>query len=119
MRDGWEVEYGLNPIDPSDALVDSDGDTFINREEHTADTNPENNNDYFCVTNVSRTSLFSAYFDSSTSRVYTLYGVSNLVDAVWTNIPGQGPRYGVGGSDWMQDTNSVPARFYRMDVTLP
>ena len=26
MPDGWEIKYGLNPLDPGDALLDSDSD---------------------------------------------------------------------------------------------
>ena len=28
MPDGWEVKYGLNPLDPNDALLDLDSDGF-------------------------------------------------------------------------------------------
>ena len=28
LPDGWEVKYGLNPLDSEDALLDLDGDSF-------------------------------------------------------------------------------------------
>jgi len=40
MPDGWEVQYGLNPLDPSDADGDLDGDGLTNLEEYQAGTNP-------------------------------------------------------------------------------
>jgi subtilisin family serine protease len=40
MADDWEIEYGLNPNDASDALLDSDNDGLTNREEFRAGTIP-------------------------------------------------------------------------------
>ncbi len=54
MPDSWEVRFGLNPQDPSDALLDCNGDGYANIEKyiHGIDplrkvdwTNPENNHD--------------------------------------------------------------------------
>jgi hypothetical protein len=40
MPDEWENKYGLNPLDPSDAHGDLDGDLFSNLEEFLAGTDP-------------------------------------------------------------------------------
>ena len=40
LRDGFEVRYGLAPLDPRDSLTDLDGDGLTNREEQTAGTDP-------------------------------------------------------------------------------
>ncbi len=40
MPDEWELEYGLNPKDASDADGDLDGDRVINLDEYLANTNP-------------------------------------------------------------------------------
>ncbi|MBV5328249.1 MAG: transglutaminase domain-containing protein, partial [Chlorobium sp.] len=40
MPDGWEIAHGLNPNDPGDALLDSDGDGLSNLAEYQAGTNP-------------------------------------------------------------------------------
>lgn len=42
MPDAWELKFGLNPNDPSDAKKDLDGDTFTNLEEFEAKTDPKN-----------------------------------------------------------------------------
>lgn len=42
LYDGWEVFYGLDPQDPSDASLDPDGDGLSNREEWTFGTAPDN-----------------------------------------------------------------------------
>jgi len=34
MPDGWERAYGLNPLDPDDAMQDFDGDGLLNTDEY-------------------------------------------------------------------------------------
>lgn len=97
-----------------------DSDPLTSREEYIADTSPTDSNDYFRITGISVASPPVITFDSSSNRMYTMYGCSNLVDGVWTNIPGAGPRVGLGSADTMTDTNE-PTRgpFYRITVELP
>lgn len=40
ILDSWELQYGLNPADPADALIDSDADGLTNLEEYVFDSNP-------------------------------------------------------------------------------
>lgn len=40
MPDGWEVTYGFNPLDPSDAYLDGDNDGLTNAREYALRTNP-------------------------------------------------------------------------------
>ena len=40
MSDEWELNHRLDPLDPSDALLDSDGDGVNNLNEFELDTNP-------------------------------------------------------------------------------
>ncbi|HEV7485689.1 MAG TPA: Ig-like domain-containing protein [Thermoanaerobaculia bacterium] len=40
MPDDWEIANGLNPDDPSDALLDADGDALTNSQEFLIGTNP-------------------------------------------------------------------------------
>lgn len=42
IYDNWEVYYGMDPSDPSDATSDSDGDLLTAREEFLLGTNPTN-----------------------------------------------------------------------------
>jgi len=40
MPDGWEVTFSLDPLDPTDAVEDPDGDDLINLEEFLLGTDP-------------------------------------------------------------------------------
>lgn len=40
LPDAWELAYGLNPFDPSDAWLDPDGDFYTNYEEYRQGTSP-------------------------------------------------------------------------------
>lgn len=47
MSDSWEVTYDLDPLDSTDASIDSDGDGLNNLEEYDHNTNPnEQDTDY-------------------------------------------------------------------------
>ncbi len=43
MPDGWEVDYGFDPLDASNAGLDSDGDGLSNLGEYQNGTNPLDN----------------------------------------------------------------------------
>jgi hypothetical protein len=40
MPDDWEILYGFDPLDPSDAYEDADGDGVSNLDEYLQGTNP-------------------------------------------------------------------------------
>jgi hypothetical protein len=40
MPDAWEIAYGLNPNNPTDAQMDADHDGISNLQEFQAGTNP-------------------------------------------------------------------------------
>jgi hypothetical protein len=119
----WLAQYGLTNGGWTFNQAEtnrSDSDPFANWEEYICDTDPTNLASFFNITAVSNLPPRKVYFLSSTVRMYTLNGITNLVSGVWTNVPGAGPRLGVGGADTMQDTN-VPSKgpFYRLGVQLP
>ena len=81
----WEVKFGLNPNDPSDAKKDLDGDGFTNLEEFLAKTDPkdkESHPDYLDSVVVSaplkKTTLpfyFNAYNPIRDGFRFTFWGV--------------------------------------------
>ncbi len=116
----WLIAHGLtNGSMEVEAGADTDDDGAPAWAEFVADTSPTNGNDYFHISAISNDSPPTVYFDSSSNRLYIMEGCSNLINGVWTNIPGAGPRVGAG-DDLMQDTN-VPGRgpFYRLKAELP
>lgn len=42
MPDAWELKYGLDPMNSSDAALDKDSDGYTNLQEYNADTDPTN-----------------------------------------------------------------------------
>jgi Ca2+-binding RTX toxin-like protein len=40
MDDAWEITYGLNPLNSSDAILDSDGDGYTNYAEYLLKSDP-------------------------------------------------------------------------------
>jgi len=46
MADTWELFYGLDSTDPTDALIDTDNDGFSNLEEYESHTSPDDIGDY-------------------------------------------------------------------------
>ena len=116
LTDADEVNtHGTDPTNEN-----TDGDDMDDGAELIADTDPNDFEDYFCVTAVSNGNPVTVYFNSSSSRLYSMLGCSNLVSGTWTNVSGTGPRAGKDGADTMQDTN-VPAQgpYYRLEVQLP
>ena len=41
MWSGWEYYFGYDPFDPSDSMIDSDGDGYVNKCESRWNTNPK------------------------------------------------------------------------------
>jgi len=122
MTDKWEVDRGLNPtnsVGADGADGNPDGDPHLNWQEYVADTHPQDEHDYFCIstTLVDRTNGFIISWPSVSNRVYTMVTVSNAVygftnDPSFTNVPGTGKS--------MSYTNDRPegSWFYRLIVKL-
>ena len=119
MPDVWERKHQLAADDNGDANDDGDHDGLGNRQEYVADTDPANPASCFEATGGPDGSAFTVRAPMSSNRVFSLYCASNLAPAVWTRVPGQGPRRGTGAADSMTDTNVAPQRFYRLQVELP
>jgi hypothetical protein len=46
MPDAWEIKYGLNPNDPSDAAADCNGDGYANIEKYINGIDPAKKMDW-------------------------------------------------------------------------
>ena len=121
MKDAWESRHGLNPTNSEDASLDNDNDGAANLNEYIADTNPTNDTDYFHIAGISNLPPIMVYFQSSTSRMYSLEGRDELMTTCrWSIVGSQSNIWGTGATMPMSDTNvAVTARFYRLKVKLP
>ena len=120
ISDGWCRQFGLNPVDPSVASGNPDGDSQSTFEEWMADTNPTNALSYFRLTGISTGPSTTVQFLSSPNRLYTLMASTNLAGSnTLVAVPGQSSVPGTGGPQSLSDTNTGPARFYRVSVGAP
>lgn len=94
------------------------------REEFIADTIPGDNASRFEVDRMVAAPGggmgIVMQFHSSSNRLYTLHGIMDLIGGLWSNVPGAGPRRGIGGEDQLSDTNIPPVGgMYRLSVEVP
>lgn len=75
LPDEWEVSYGLDPSDPSDAALDLDGDGLTNKDEFLLQTNP---------------SLADTDSDGIPDEYEATYGTDPLVDDAGADPDGDG-----------------------------
>jgi hypothetical protein len=87
MPDDWESRYGLNPLDPSDALADNDHDGVSNLQEYLDGTDPN-----VVVPPVIKSVAYlldgcvQLAVDGERGHSYTLRASTNLRD--WSNVAG-------------------------------
>lgn len=118
MPDGWEVAYGLNPLDAADADVDADGDGQSNRAEHIAGTQPNNAADFFAQT-ITASAPFSVTVAGVADRSYVLWRSTTLSLPAWIGVVTNGPLL---SSDPITLTDPAPtnsAAYYRTSVSRP
>ncbi|NCC50972.1 MAG: hypothetical protein EOM20_07115, partial [Spartobacteria bacterium] len=122
----WYIEQNISPSDYGMETweeldeFDSDGDGMPNWKEYVADTDPQDPSSLFRVMGSLQGEHPELCFESSTGTVYTLWGRSNLLSGIWSPVPGAGPRMGVGGTDYVRDTNDPPrGPIYRLQVERP
>ncbi len=126
IPDYWESLHSMDPGDPSDGPAHDDTDGVSNYDEYLADTNPQDEADYFrltdCYHNPDRPDRgILVGFASSAERLYTLYYTDNLSnDCAWATIPDQILQPGAGTEfDGLSDTNApgiATTRNYRVTV---
>ncbi|MGC8887388.1 MAG: immunoglobulin domain-containing protein [Verrucomicrobiia bacterium] len=90
MPDDWEILYGLNPQDSSDANIDSDNDGLTNLQEYIAGTNPKDSTSALKLSAINGTDgKISIKFEAQSNKTYSVLFNTNMVSTNWnilTNI---------------------------------
>ncbi len=119
MPDDWEIAHGLNPNDPGDAGVDSDGDGLLNWQEYVAGTDPHDAASVLRLT-VSSEGAAPAVawwfgFTAMSNKTYTVQMRGALDGSAWSNWMSFDA---VATNRWISATNPVPTevrqRFLRV-----
>jgi hypothetical protein len=107
------VDMGACEYNPE--TIDSDSDSFSDDDEYVAGTCATNGADYFCINALSNNAV---WFNTAADRAYTLYGCSNLTDAVWCEVGSA--EASVDGAGSIAITNAAASiQFYKLEVSLP
>ncbi len=88
MADTWETNYfgSVNTTNnAANALLDSDGDGMINRDEYVAGTNPTNPLSLLQVL-MNATNALQLHFVAQTNVSYSVQWRTNLSAAAWSNL---------------------------------
>jgi len=114
IPDVYESANGMNPNDPADANIDSDGDTMKNKAEYIAGTDPRDASSYLKVDHIATIGSAIVYFNAVSNRSYTVQYSDSLTPApVWQRVGDVAART----TNWVGsvvDPSSPPARFYRL-----
>lgn len=122
IPDGWTWQYRLNPAEPNVAAGNPDGDAHTTLQEWITDTDPTDSSSFFRIASITNGAAVALTFISSSNRLYTLSGATNLAstNTVWNNVAGQVDVTGNGAAQTLSDTNpAVPQKFYRIGVRVP
>ena len=112
MPDAWEVQYGLNPDNPADALLDKDGDGLRNVEEYLAGTSPTNPSSTLAL-QISRGGVITLQFQAVADKSYTIEFANSLASDAWLPLVHIEPRPGPALIE-VTDSSAGATRFYRI-----
>lgn len=89
MPDSYELAHGLNPLDPTDARLDSDHDGASNLAEYFAGTDPQDQNSVLKVEKLETAAgAVTIRFRCLTSRTYTILWRDKVAGSPWNPLAG-------------------------------
>jgi hypothetical protein len=116
MPDDWEMTYGFNKNNGSDASQDADGDGMTNLQEYLAGTHPRDASSVLKLFPTLNGAVVELRFSAVAGRTYTiLYGDALGANLSWFKLIDV-PAQGVTQTVMVQDgsVSGGPQRFYRI-----
>ena len=88
IPDDWELLYGLNPADPTDAIQDADGDGLTNWQEYMAGTDPRDPQSVLKLSAIGGPSSNGLVlrFLAVSNRTYTVQSRATVDTGVWVRV---------------------------------
>jgi hypothetical protein len=88
MPDSWEIAYGFNPADPSDALLDADYDGLNNVQEFQAGTHPHDPESVLRFERITPAAANSVtlVFVALANRTYTVEYADQIYPPAWKHF---------------------------------
>jgi len=113
LPDTYETERGFNPNDPSDGLLDSDGDGVSNVMEYQAGTDPQQAGSYLKVDRVLVGTGALVEFTTAPGKTYTVQFNDDLSKDTWWRLADI-PAKGSTSVEVVSDPTATTTRFYRL-----
>jgi len=128
IPNGWKQQYGFNPLDPTVASADPDGDGMSNLQEYLAGTDPTNSASRFQIISIAATgSDMLISWSVVTGKTYTVQLGTNTIDGSYMNVFSNLATVAVPAAPAITGTNYLDvggvtngaSRFYRIQLVLP
>jgi hypothetical protein len=123
IPNGWKQQHGLDPLDPTVASGDPDGDGFNTLQEYLAGTDPTNGASAFRIISIlPEGNDFLITWMATTNKTYVVQVTTNPVDGSYTNAFTDLATVAVPLSPLITQTNyldigavtNAASRFYRI-----
>ncbi len=122
LPDGWEQAHGLNPLEASDASLDSDGDGPTNRQEYVAGTDPQNGRSVLRIDGIAWGSGGSAAvlrFTARANRAYRIEDRQAFDDGTWRGLIDVPATSAERVVELTTSPSAARTRFYRLVIVGP
>ncbi|MCZ7638959.1 MAG: thrombospondin type 3 repeat-containing protein [Verrucomicrobia bacterium] len=118
MPDGWEVRHELDPDNPRDAALDTDGDGLSNLVEYLSDTDPRDPQSGFRFTRIAHEAgEVQVEFRATPGRRYQVEQSAALINAPWE--PTGAAVLAQSSQVNLTLPETAPHRFYRVSLLPP
>ena len=114
MNDGWEVQFGRNPIVAGNGAVDPDGDGQSDLAESIAGTNPDNSSSVLRVIDIaSAVGGYQVTWSSVAGKKYQVYATTGMGSIAFAPLSGIITASGTTTS-YTDSTATGGVRYYRI-----